>query len=89
MKWFKHPKDLYELLLLEDLYYGNAGHFVTRVPGGWIFTHKDLSGNYRGTFVPYSDEFKHLSDEEIQSMENQELEEGPGETKIGHGTPAG
>jgi len=74
MKWFKNPKDLYELLVLEDLYFGNTGSFARRVPGGWIFYHyAPGAAHYQGTFVPMSDEFKHLADEEFQSMAHPDI----------------
>ena len=81
MRWFKSPKDLYEMLVLENVYFGNSGNFVTRVPGGWIFTFVGAGIKRSSTFVPFSNEFQHLSDEDIQSMVDQDPEEeGPGET---------
>jgi len=75
MNWFKKPQDLYDLLLLEELYYGNTGNSVTRVPGGWIFNHHHISGVMTATFVPISDEFLNLSNENIKSMADQDLAE--------------
>jgi len=72
MNWFKKSQDLYDLLLLEDLYYGNAGSFVTRVPGGWIFHHRDHAGRMTGVFVPFNKEFLNLSDENFQNMDGQD-----------------
>jgi len=98
MKWFKKPRDLYDLLLLEDLFFGNAGSFARRVPGGWVFYHSTapagiVGGITTGTFVPFSDEFLNLSDEEVKSMadhghgmDDSDLseEEDPDTGKIGH-----
>jgi len=74
MNWFKKPQDLYDLLLLEDLYYGNSGRFITRVPGGWIFYHRDMTGAVVGVFIPFNKEFLNLSDENIQNMDGQDIQ---------------
>ena len=90
MNWFKKTQDLYDLLLLENLYYGDAGSFITRVPGGWIFHHRDNAGTITGVFVPFNKEFLNLSDENIQSMAGPEPEDSqPGEIETGDDTPAG
>ncbi len=68
MKWFKKTQDLYDLLLLETLHYGEGGSQIMRVPGGWIFTHQDAAGRWSDTFVPYSQEFLNLNDENVKIM---------------------
>lgn len=98
MKWFKKPQDLYDLLLLEDLFFGDSGSFARRVPGGWVFHHSPIPAGmvgavHPGTFVPYNDEFLNLSDENTEilaekpaSMDTEdpteETADDPG--KIGH-----
>lgn len=86
MKWFKKPRDLYDLLLLEDLFFGNTGSYTRRVPGGWIFYQIDAMGTVTGVFVPFSSEFQNLSDEEIKSLSDEDLAEtkDPETGKIGH-----
>ena len=86
MKWFKKPQDLYDLLLLENLWFGNAGSFARRVPGGWIFYGSNVppgmtGGTMVSTFVPYSEEFLNLNNENIENLadhdQNVDLEEHP------------
>lgn len=68
MKWFKKPQDLYDLLMLESLFFGDAGNFATRVPGGWIFYIVGHNVMASTVFVPFSDEFQNLSDENIKNL---------------------
>lgn len=75
MNWYKKPQDLYDLLLLEDLFHGNTGNYVTRVPGGWIFYVQNMVSTKIGTFVPFNDEFKFLNDENNKSLADQNLSE--------------
>ena len=75
MNWYKKPQDLYDLLLLEDLYFGNAGNYLTRVPGGWIFYMQNMTGTKIGTFVPFNDEFQSLNNEKSENLDDQELPE--------------
>lgn len=55
-----HDMKLHEELYIRD---NDIGYYVTRVPGGWLYT-TDTHGTTT-TFVPYSDEFtkKRGSDE--------------------------
>lgn len=65
----KENPTIYAMSLHETIHLNN-GYTVMRVPGGWLYSHKDPHDNVVETFVPFSNEFspkrKPLSDADIE-----------------------